>query len=73
MTVVGLLAALRMSMYAGMATYCLLHRRWCAWGVFTALIISTYVYSFSGVSDTVVEVIRTTVAVGLIYITLRRK
>jgi hypothetical protein len=69
---VDLFAVARILAYAAMATYALVQHRWWVWCVFTSLVLSTYVYRFTGFSDIIVEIIRTAVAAGLIYITVRR-
>jgi hypothetical protein len=73
MTAVTILALIRMLGYGIVAFFALHQRRWIVWLTFTALVFSTYAYSFSGLSAIAVEIIRTLVGVLLIYITLRRK
>lgn len=73
MTWVALLSAIRIALYTGMAGTAVIKRRWTVWGVFTALVASTYINAFTGLDAIAVECIRTAVAVGLIYITLERK
>jgi len=73
MKVVLILALFRMLGYAYVAATAMHERRWWAWLTFTALIFSTYAYSFTTFSPLAVEIVRTTVGVLLIYITLRRK
>lgn len=73
MTAVVILTIIRILFYAAMAGYAMYHGRWAVWAVFTALVASTYIYAFSNISEIIVELIRTAVACGLIYITFERK
>jgi hypothetical protein len=73
MEVTNLLIIIRILAYAAMALYALDNRRWWVWGAFTALCLTTFIYGFTGVSAVVVELLRTIVAMILIYISLRRK
>lgn len=68
-----ILPVIRMIMYGAVALLAIREHRWSVWFTFTALVFSTYIYGFTGVSPIFVETIRTCVAILLVYVTVRRK